>query len=66
MYHPGQKVMAYFEKASVWVSGTVEGRIVGWDGNFKRQYRVKLDVPFVDGDVDETHIELAETDIRIL
>ena len=66
MYHNGQKVMAYFEKTSGWVSGTIESRIVGWDGNFKRQYKVKLDEPFLDGDVPETHIELSESDMRML
>ena len=65
MYHTGQKVITYDEKNSGWVSGTIDGRVIGWDGNFKRQYRVKLDVPLMDGDVAETHIELSETDMRV-
>ncbi len=68
MFTSGQKVLVNLDiddDSGLWVPGTIEGCAIGWDGHFRRQYRVRLETPLWDGYQHSSSLDFSDIAMRV-
>lgn len=68
MYTDGEKVLVNLARlvsdSDSWAPGTIEGSMLGWDCNFQRHYRVKLNAPLSNGNQLDSTLDVSDSALK--